>query len=88
MPLYPTLNRASHPALSALSLRFLNGSVPNPTSKNLLEAASQLYCVLPFTGGKVAAANLWRKAVDDTLTFGWGAFFALRTTFPEEGEMT
>jgi hypothetical protein len=86
VPLYPTLNRASYPALSSLSLRFLNGSAPNPTSEALLEAASRLYTVLPFTGGKVGAANLWRKAVDETLAFGWSAFLALRTTFPEEGK--
>lgn len=85
VPLYPTLHRASHTALSALSLRFLNGSVPNPTSNALLEAASHLYAVLHFTGGKVGAANLWRKSVDQTLAFGWSAFFALRTTFPGAG---
>ncbi|RDB22742.1 Pre-rRNA-processing protein rix1 [Hypsizygus marmoreus] len=85
VPLYPTLNRASHAALSALTLRFLSGNAPNPTRMPLLEAASQLYSVLPHTGGKVGAANLWRKSVDETLAFGWSAFFALRTTFPTEG---
>ncbi|KAG5648889.1 hypothetical protein DXG03_000238 [Asterophora parasitica] len=85
VPLYPTLHRASHSALSALSLRFLNGNAPSPTSTSLLEAASGLYAVLHYTGGKIGAANLWRKSADETLSFGWAAFFALRTTFPSEG---
>ncbi|KAG6833947.1 hypothetical protein H0H87_007958 [Tephrocybe sp. NHM501043] len=85
VPVYPTLYRASHTALSALSLRFLDGSAPNPTRNSLLNAASSLYSVLHFTGGKVGAANLWRKSVDETLAFGWNAFLALRTTFPNDG---
>ncbi|KAG6854907.1 hypothetical protein C0991_012097 [Blastosporella zonata] len=84
VPLYPTLYRASHTTLSTLALRFLNGSAPIPTSNSLLKAASKLYTVLHFTGGKVGAANLWRKSVDETLAFGWNAFLALRTTFPSE----
>ncbi|KAF8076598.1 rRNA processing/ribosome biogenesis-domain-containing protein [Lyophyllum atratum] len=88
VPLYPTLNRASHAALSGLSSRFLNGSAPNPTCNSLLEAASGLYAVLHFTGGKVGAANLWRKSMDETLAFGWSAFSALRTTFPSEARNT
>ncbi|GLB33999.1 putative rRNA processing/ribosome biogenesis [Lyophyllum shimeji] len=88
VPLYPTLNRPSHAAISALSLRFLDGSAPNPTSSPLLEAASRLYAVLHFAGGKVGAANLWRKSVDETLAFGWNAFAALRTTFASEGPIT
>lgn len=86
VPLYPNLHRPSHAALSALPLRFLNGNTPNPTSKMLLEAASRLYAALHFTGGKVGAANLWRKALDETLGFVWNAFFALRSTFPTEGQ--
>lgn len=85
VPLYPTLHRPSHAALSALSLRFLDGSAPNPTSKTLLEAASRLYAALHFTGGKVGAANLWRKALDETLGFVWSSFSALRSTFATEG---
>ncbi|KAF8238885.1 hypothetical protein L208DRAFT_1421135 [Tricholoma matsutake] len=86
VPLYPTLHRPSHAALSALSLRFLDGSAPNPTSKTLLEAASRLYAALHFTGGKVGAANLWRKALDETLGFVWSSFSALRSTFATEGQ--
>jgi len=85
VPLYPNLHRPSHAALSALPLQFLNGNAPNPTSKTLLEAASRLYATLHFTGGKVGAANLWRKALDETLGFVWSAFSALRSTFFTEG---
>ncbi|KAG6903450.1 hypothetical protein C0995_005473 [Termitomyces sp. Mi166 len=85
VPLYPTLYRSSHAALSTLVLRFLNGSAPNPTSDSLLKPASRLYTVLHFTGGKVGAASLWRKSVDETLLFGWNAFLALRSTFLNEG---
>ncbi|EDR12335.1 uncharacterized protein LACBIDRAFT_292824 [Laccaria bicolor S238N-H82] len=81
IPLYPTTSRASYPALSSLALQFLNGSALSPTNITLLESASQLYAVLHQTGGKVGATNLWRKSLDETLAFGWDAFFALRTTF-------
>ncbi|KAG5342288.1 hypothetical protein C0989_003417 [Termitomyces sp. Mn162] len=84
VPLYPTLYRPSYTALSTLVLRFLNGSAPNPTSDSLLRSASRLYTVLHFTGGKIGAANLWRKSLDETLVFGWNAFLALRTTFPSD----
>ncbi|KAI0939408.1 hypothetical protein AcW1_004463 [Taiwanofungus camphoratus] len=82
VPLYPTLHRALHGSLSSCTLKFLNGSAPNPTSKNLLAAASQLYSIMPVTGGKVGASNLWRQSLDETLSFLWGAFLSLRTTFP------
>ncbi|KAJ7781030.1 rRNA processing/ribosome biogenesis-domain-containing protein [Mycena metata] len=85
IPLYPTLHRTSHSALSALSLSFLNGNPFKPPNTQLSSTASRLYAVLHFTGGKVGAANLWRKAVDDTLTFGWTSFSALRSTFFVEG---
>lgn len=85
IPHYPTLHRASHAALSALSLRFLSGTAPAPTSAPLLKAASQLYTVLHLTGGKVGAANLCKKSVDETLAFGWTAFLSIRSTFPHQG---
>ncbi|KIK04644.1 hypothetical protein K443DRAFT_675661 [Laccaria amethystina LaAM-08-1] len=81
IPLYPTTSRASYPALSNLTLQFLNGSASSPTNITLLESASQLYAILHLTGGKVGATNLWRKSLDETLAFGWDGFFALRTTF-------
>ncbi|TFK43691.1 rRNA processing/ribosome biogenesis-domain-containing protein [Crucibulum laeve] len=84
IPLYPTTNRSSHSALSALCLRFLNGSAPAPTDGRLLKAASSLYATLHLTGGKVGAANIWRKSLDETLSFAWGAFLSVRTTFPSE----
>lgn len=33
----------------------------------------------------MGATNLWRKSLDETLAFGWDAFFALRTTFRDGG---
>jgi len=83
---YPTAHRASNTNLSALSLRYLNGSSPCPTNRDLVHAASQLYSVLPLTGGKVASVNLWRKSLDETIGFGWDAFYSLRTTFPVQGK--
>ncbi|KAI9000871.1 rRNA processing/ribosome biogenesis-domain-containing protein [Trametes punicea] len=79
--LYPTLCRPLHSALSNVALRHLNGSAPSPTPKSMVEACSRLYSILPLTGGKVGAAGLWRKAVDETVAFIWGAFLQLRTTF-------
>ena len=54
-------------------------------SPYMLKEASDLYSVLHYTGGKVGAANHWRKSVDDTLAFAWGALQNLRTTFPTNG---
>ncbi|KIP10671.1 hypothetical protein PHLGIDRAFT_125372 [Phlebiopsis gigantea 11061_1 CR5-6] len=85
VPLYPTLHRALLSSLSNFALRYLNGSSPKPIPPRLLEAASGLYGILHYTGGKVGAANHWRKSVDDTLGFAWGAFQGLRTTFSVSG---
>ncbi|THH14397.1 hypothetical protein EW146_g5930 [Bondarzewia mesenterica] len=84
IPLFPTLHRALHAPLTAFTLRELNGSAPKPTNESLLNASSRLYAVLPVTGGKVGAANLWRKSLEDTLAFVWNALLALRTTFPHD----
>ncbi|KAI0638331.1 rRNA processing/ribosome biogenesis-domain-containing protein [Trametes polyzona] len=82
--LYPSLCRPLHTVLSNAALRHLNGSAPNPTPVAMVEACSRLYSVLPLTGGKVGAAGLWRKALDDTVAFAWGAFLQLRTTYPSQ----
>lgn len=85
MPIYPNAHRATFSNLSTLALSFLNGGYPRPTPAPVMEAAARLYSILHLTGGKVGAANLWRKALDDNLAFGWEAFHAVRTTFPTEG---
>ncbi|KAJ7228479.1 rRNA processing/ribosome biogenesis-domain-containing protein, partial [Mycena pura] len=87
IPLYPTLHRTSHATLSALCLGFLNGDPFRRPNKSLTGSASRLYALLPFTGGKVGAPNLWRKSVDDTLSFGWTSFVSLRSTFPAEARL-
>ncbi|KAJ3575808.1 hypothetical protein NP233_g842 [Leucocoprinus birnbaumii] len=81
IPLYPTLHKASYPALSGLALRFLDGQPHAPVSQDLLSAASRLYSVIHVTGGKVGASSLWRKTLEETLNFGTNAFWSLRTTF-------
>lgn len=83
--LYPSLCRPLQTALSNVALSHLNGSAPNPTPVAMVEASSRLYSVLPLTGGKVGAAALWRKSLDDTVAFAWGAFLQLRTTYPNQG---
>ncbi|KAK0206320.1 rRNA processing/ribosome biogenesis-domain-containing protein [Desarmillaria ectypa] len=83
IPLYPNAHRSSHTALSGLCLKYLNGSSPLPTSTALLRSSSRLYAVLPATGGKVGASNLWKKTVEETLAFGWTAFSSLRSSFSE-----
>ncbi|KAJ7490368.1 rRNA processing/ribosome biogenesis-domain-containing protein [Mycena galericulata] len=87
IPLYPTLHRTSHSALSALCLGYLNGNPFKPPNKALTSAASRLYAILHFTGGKVGAASLWRKAVDETLAFGWTSFLCVRSTFLIKGRL-
>ncbi|KAF8204795.1 rRNA processing/ribosome biogenesis-domain-containing protein [Pholiota molesta] len=86
IPLYPTTHRASSGALSAFTLRYLNGSPTGFTNEFILHSASQLYATIPLTGGKVGAVNLWRKSLEETLAFGWEAFYALRTTSLIEGQ--
>lgn len=85
MPVYPNAHRPTFSSLSTLALSFLNGGYPRATPTPLVEAASRLYSILHLTGGKVGAANLWRKALEDNMAFGWEAFHAVRTTFPNEG---
>jgi hypothetical protein len=81
VPLYPTLHKASYPALSSLALRFLDGHPHTPIPSSLLNIASRLYCVIHVTGGKVGASTLWRKSLDETVKLGTNAFWCLRTTF-------
>jgi|ERR1700722_11428520 len=85
VPMYATLHRSLHASLSVLSSKYLCGSAPTPTNIVILEAASRLFAVLHFTGGKVGAANLWRKSMDETLAYAWATFRMLRSTFPDEG---
>ncbi len=85
IPLYPTLHKALHGRLSAVCLRQFNGTVGQPTDDSLARATSRLYSVLPFTGGKVGAAVLWRKSVEEILSIGWASLYAIRTTFPNDG---
>ena len=60
--------------------------MPTPTDADLLKTASRLYSVLHFTGGKVGAANLWRKSLDETLAFTRSALLNIRSTFCTEGK--
>lgn len=83
--LYPVAHRAPSAAISAFSLRYLNGSASSPSNTKLLNAISRLYSVLHLTGGKVGAVNLWRKSMEETLSFGYESLFSLRSTFPDEG---
>ncbi|KAK1233310.1 hypothetical protein PQX77_003536 [Marasmius sp. AFHP31] len=80
IPIYPNIHRANHASLSALTLRILletHGHV----SRTLSGPAAELHAVLHLTGGKVGAATLWRKSVDERLADAWTAFGGLRTTF-------
>ncbi|KAI0268321.1 rRNA processing/ribosome biogenesis-domain-containing protein [Gloeopeniophorella convolvens] len=86
--LYPGLHKALHGRLSAFCLRLFNGPPPERSEdESLIRAASYLYSALPVTGGKVAAAGLWKKSVDEVLSIGWGAFLAVRTTFAHDGNI-
>jgi hypothetical protein len=80
--LYPSLNRASSSSITNMCHQILNGSAPQRTNKLLLHNTAGLYAVLHYTGGKVGAANLWKKSVDETLQCLWAASMGLRTTFP------
>ncbi|KAH8830389.1 hypothetical protein DL96DRAFT_1592690 [Flagelloscypha sp. PMI_526] len=83
--LHPSLHRQLQPSIAQASLRFLDRNSPDPINHRILHAASKTYSVLPVTGGKVAAANLWRKSVQDTLQSASQAIRSLRLTF-EEGD--
>lgn len=80
--LYPSLNRASSSSITTMCHQILNGSAPQRTNNLLLQNTARLYAVLHYTGGKVGAANLWKKSVDETLQCLWAALMGLRTTFP------
>ena len=84
--LYPTAHRAPSSALSAFSLRHLNGSPSNPSNTKLLDAISRLYSVLNLhlTSGKVGAVNLWRRSMEESL-FWLRILVFLHSTFRDEG---
>ncbi|KAJ3883848.1 rRNA processing/ribosome biogenesis-domain-containing protein [Lentinula edodes] len=84
IPLYPNIHRASHASLLSIVSRIFSQSAPNHISQELVEPACLLYSVLHYTGGKVGAANLWRKSLDDSISSAWTAFMGVRTTFPDE----
>ena len=83
---YPSLHRSLHTGISTMTLQYLNGSSPQPMPPAIVAAASQLYSILHLTGGKVGAANLWRKSFDDTINFSWTSLSRLRTTFRTPGK--
>ena len=84
--IYPAQHKTNNPNLSVLSLKFLGGSSPRPIDETTLQAAARLYTVLYNTAGKVGAISTWRQNVEEVITYAWGAFIGLRTTFPEHGE--
>ncbi|KAJ3739588.1 rRNA processing/ribosome biogenesis-domain-containing protein [Lentinula detonsa] len=84
VPLYPNIHRTSHAALSSIVSRIFAQSAPNHISQQLVGPASRLYSILHYTGGKVGAANLWRKSLDESMGSAWTAFIGVRTTFPDE----
>jgi hypothetical protein len=79
--LFPSSHKQLHASFSTLTLKYLNGSSPAPSSMRLVAAASKLYAILPCTGGKVGASNLWRKSVDETLEFTQAALSWLKADF-------
>jgi hypothetical protein len=88
VPLYPTLHRALYASLSALCMRILNESAEGKTTSAISNAAANFYAVLPFTGGKGGAANLWRTALDENIAFTLEAFGSLRTTITRGSDLT
>ncbi|KAL0573964.1 hypothetical protein V5O48_007979 [Marasmius crinis-equi] len=80
VPIYPNIHRANHASLSTLTLRILSANTTH-SSRTLRDPAAELYSVLHLTGGKVGAATLWRKSLDERLADAWNAFGALRTSF-------
>lgn len=83
--LFPSSHKQLHASLSALTLKYLNGSSPAPSPMKLVTASSKLYATLPCTGGKVGASNLWRKSVDETLEFTQEALSWLKADFQGVG---
>ncbi|KAK7060454.1 hypothetical protein VNI00_001219 [Paramarasmius palmivorus] len=82
IPLYPNVHRANYASLSSITLHLLSEQ-PDHVTTQLMKPASELYSVLHLTGGKVGAATLWRKALDERTAAAWAALSALRTTFPD-----
>jgi hypothetical protein len=81
IPHYPTLHRSLHTPIASYALRFLDGSTMSPASQLLLDAASNLYSTLQVIGGRVNAGAIWRKSLDEAVSFTLTAFYGLRTTF-------
>jgi hypothetical protein len=69
-------------------MRILNESAEGKTTSAISNAAANFYAVLPFTGGKGGAANLWRTALDENIAFTLEAFGSLRTTIARGSDRT
>ncbi|KAG7096761.1 hypothetical protein E1B28_004173 [Marasmius oreades] len=82
VPIYPNIHRASHGGLSAITLNMLFDA-PSQSTKVLGDYAAELHAVLHLTGGRVGAATLWRKSMDERLADAWAAFGRLRTSFSD-----
>lgn len=82
VPIYPNIHRASHGGLSAITLKMLFDA-PSQSTKVLGDYAAELHAVLHLTGGRVGAATLWRKSMDERLADAWAAFGRLRTSFSD-----
>ncbi|KAJ8086825.1 hypothetical protein PM082_005650 [Marasmius tenuissimus] len=80
IPIYPNIHRANHASLSALTMR-ISSETHGHVSRTLSGPAAELHAVLHLTGGKVGAATLWRKSLNERLADAWTAFGGLRTTF-------
>ncbi|KAF5390544.1 hypothetical protein D9757_002613 [Collybiopsis confluens] len=82
VPLYPNIHRTSYPALFAIISRTL--AQPVHLDRELVKFTSQLHATLHLTAGKVGAANMWRKSLDESIAFAWTAFTGVRSTCPDE----
>ncbi|TDL29691.1 hypothetical protein BD410DRAFT_758724 [Rickenella mellea] len=87
VPLFPNLHRALLPSISNLALQSLDGLHPTATPISVLQSASRLNACLHHTGGKVGSSTLWRKSVNEAIAFCWSALAALRTTYPQKGQV-
>ena len=82
---YPSSHRQMSSNISSVTLNFLNGT-HTLTPAAIVSSASRLHAGLHVTAGKVGAAALWRKSLDETVAFCSSSLVGLRLTYASEGK--
>ncbi|KZO98064.1 hypothetical protein CALVIDRAFT_554136 [Calocera viscosa TUFC12733] len=78
--LYPNAHRSLQTSLNNLCMANLKGASPTPTQGDLRRASATLFAMVSVTGGKVSAADTWKKNMLGALRAASDCVKVLRAT--------